>query len=214
MLVSNWGNYPVVEAEQRTFSTPERLRSLVGAHGELIPRGLGRCYGDSSLNSVIVSTGRYNRLLSFDASSGQLHCEAGVSLDDILRVFVPRGWFLPVTPGTRHVTVGGAIASDVHGKNHHVAGGVSSHLAFITLMLEDGSIVRCSREQGFSPLQRWEIVGWGTPFSSDWIGEEISMIETHPYEVADAVVELLCEQIATGRPSGKSKILESNFVLR
>jgi FAD/FMN-containing dehydrogenase len=85
-----------------------------------------------------------DRLLNFDSSSGILTCEAGVSLAEILRVFVPRGWFVPVTPGTKFVTVGGAIANDVHGKNHHVMGTFGRHVLNLELLRSDGTRIRCS----------------------------------------------------------------------
>jgi len=117
-----WGRYPAVEGEVFAPNAPagfqQRLRHLEGMG--VTPRGLGRSYGDSSLGERMLSSRWLNHVLSFDEGSGVLYCEAGVSLRDILEVFVPRGWFLPVTPGTQFVTIGGAIASDVHGKNHHL----------------------------------------------------------------------------------------------
>ena len=106
--------------------------------GSIIARGLGRSYGDSSLAPRVLDTRYLDHFLAFDEATGLLTCAAGVSLDDILRVFVPRGWFLPVTPGTRFVTVGGAIASDVHGKNHHVDGTFTDHVHSIDLLLGNG----------------------------------------------------------------------------
>ncbi len=111
-----------------------------------IPRGMGRSYGDSALAPVVLDMTPNDRLLSFDPGTGELVCEAGLTLDAIARLFLPRGWFLPVTPGTRFVTVGGAVASDVHGKNHHVDGSFSDHLSWLKLLLADGSVVTCSPE--------------------------------------------------------------------
>jgi FAD/FMN-containing dehydrogenase len=105
---------------------------------------LGRSYGDSALAPHIVNTCRLDHFLSFDGITGALSCEAGVVLADILALFVPRGWFLRVTPGTKFVTVGGAIASDVHGKNHHLEGTFSQHVGWLQLLLGNGQIVSCS----------------------------------------------------------------------
>ncbi|MFA6456347.1 MAG: FAD-binding oxidoreductase [Bacteroidota bacterium] len=146
MKVTNWGNYPVIEATVHTPSTINDVRTVVTSSPELIARGLGRCYGDSSLNTAIVSTLRLNHILAFDEQSGNITCESGVSFAEILDAFVPRGWFVPVTPGTKFITVGGAIASDVHGKNHHIAGSFSAHLQSMKVMLHDGSVVLCSRD--------------------------------------------------------------------
>lgn len=146
MRISNWGNYPKVDAKVLNFSETDELRNLVLDSSELIPRGLGRCYGDSALNSTIVSTLRYKRILEFDEKSGFIKCESGVSIKELLDTFIPRGWFLPVTPGTKFVTVGGAIASDVHGKNHHLKGSISNHIISMDVLLYDGSIVTCSKD--------------------------------------------------------------------
>ncbi len=115
----------------------------------MIARGLGRSYGDASLNEnggVLLET-RLNRFISFDPATGVLACEAGVSLSDILATFLPRGYFPPVTPGTQFVTVGGAIAADVHGKNHHRDGSIGEFLESFDLLTASGEILRCSRQQ-------------------------------------------------------------------
>ncbi|MEW5799718.1 MAG: FAD-binding oxidoreductase, partial [Bacteroidota bacterium] len=147
MKVTNWGNYPIIEATVHSPSTVDEAKAIVADSHEIIPRGLGRCYGDSSLNHTILSTLRLNHILAFDEETGRIVCEAGVTLAEILDAFVPRGWFLPVTPGTKFVTVGGAVASDVHGKNHHVAGSFSRHIQSLKILLSDGTIVSCSREE-------------------------------------------------------------------
>ncbi|MDP3759051.1 MAG: FAD-binding oxidoreductase [Ramlibacter sp.] len=116
----------------------------VVAKGPVIARGLGRSYGDSSLGPRMVSTRRFDHLLAFDPDAGVLQCEAGVTLDELLRVFVPRGWLPPVVPGTRYVTVGGAIASDIHGKNHHLDGSFGAHVREIEVLLGSGDRVQAS----------------------------------------------------------------------
>jgi FAD/FMN-containing dehydrogenase len=145
--VANWGNYPRVEAELKTFSNEKRLHEIFNETDELIARGLGRCYGDSSLGRNIATPVGFDRIIAFDEKSGSVTCEAGISLGDLLEIFVPRGWFLPVTPGTKFVTLGGAIAADVHGKNHHKAGNISRHVASMELMLADGSVAACSPDE-------------------------------------------------------------------
>jgi len=109
-------------------------------------RGAGRSYGDSSLAPRVLDTRRMSHLRSFDPVTGVVELDAGVTLEELLRVFGPRGWFPPVTPGTRLVTVGGALASDVHGKNHHVAGSFADHVLSFELLLGDGEVVTVSPE--------------------------------------------------------------------
>ncbi len=147
MKLSNWGNYPVIDAEVKSFINEDSLRTIIKTSEEIIPRGLGRCYGDSALNKNIISTLRFNHMLCFNDETGELVCESGVSLEEILDIFVPRGWFLPTTPGTKFVTVGGAIASNVHGKNHHESGSFCNHVNWLDLMLSNGDTVRCSRSE-------------------------------------------------------------------
>lgn len=157
MKISNWGNYPVIDAKLSNFSSLEEAQRIVQNAEQLIPRGLGRCYGDSALNDSIISTLKFNRILTFDEQSGTVTCESGVSLAEILDVFVPRGWFLPVTPGTKFVTVGGAIASDVHGKNHHLAGSFSNHVLSFDLLMSDGRVQTCTKEE--TPDLFWSTCG-------------------------------------------------------
>lgn len=145
--VTNWGRAPAVEADLLRTDGDDEARARLDRYAPGIARGLGRCYGDSALAPVIYDMRGMDRLRSFDPERGLLVCEAGVSLEDILRTFVPRGWFLPVTPGTKFVTVGGAIAADVHGKNHHVDGGFGRHVEFLELVRPDGEIVRCSARE-------------------------------------------------------------------
>ncbi|WP_394826181.1 FAD-binding oxidoreductase [Pendulispora albinea] len=117
-------------------------------YGAVLCRGLGRSYGDSSLpakaSDKVVATRLANRILHFDPSTGVLRAEAGVSLVELNRLFIPRGWFSPVTPGTKFVTLGGMVASDVHGKNHHREGCFGAHVRALRMRLADDSLIECS----------------------------------------------------------------------
>lgn len=145
--IANWGNYPVVESEVRSFSFDEQLQEMMVHTDRFIPRGNGRCYGDASLAEKTISTLKYKRILSFDIANGVFECQSGLTLDKILEVIVPKGWFLPVTPGTKFITVGGAVGSDVHGKNHHVEGSFSNHVIDMDVMIADGTVLTCSKEK-------------------------------------------------------------------
>ncbi|MCB0428557.1 MAG: SDR family oxidoreductase [Flavobacteriales bacterium] len=146
--VTNWGNHPVVRVDWlETDRLDAMQRFLVADHTPAIARGLGRCYGDSSLSPRIFSSLAMHRVLAFDKDTGQITCEAGVSFDQLLRIIVPEGWFLPVTPGTKFITVGGAVASDIHGKNHHIEGSFSQHIHALDLMGPDGRIHTCGPEK-------------------------------------------------------------------
>ena len=145
--IANWGNYPVMESNEMQFRSVDELKQIVSSSTTAIARGNGRCYGDASLSTTTISTLKYDKMLSFDRLNGLLDCQSGVTLDKVLEVVVPAGWFLPVTPGTKFVTIGGVVASDVHGKNHHIDGAFSRHIISFKLMLSDGEIITCSKEE-------------------------------------------------------------------
>ncbi|WP_407330987.1 FAD-binding protein [Enterovibrio sp. 27052020O] len=139
--LTGWGRYPVIDS---TIYNIEK-HTLLDSNPIGIARGLGRSYGDSSLSKSVIQTKRLSRFINFDSSTGVLRCESGVSIDDILQVFVPLGWFPYVTPGTKYVTVGGAIASDVHGKNHHKEGSFCDYVKSLTVLM-NGELIICSPE--------------------------------------------------------------------
>lgn len=142
--IANWGNYPVAESVELRASLTPQLVKTVQEHNNIIARGNGRCYGDASLAPHTLSMLHHNKVTSFDADAGVLECQAGLTLDKILELIVPKGWFLPVTPGTKFITVGGAVASDVHGKNHHVDGSFSAHVTDMDVLLANGTVQTCS----------------------------------------------------------------------
>ena len=144
--VSSWGGLSSPAHDWRAPSDREALhRSVVEAPRPALPFGNGRSYGDACLNAggVLWSMRGLDRLVAFDPSTGVVECEAGATLGEVAEVALPHGWFLPVTPGTRFVTVGGAIANDVHGKNHHRAGTFGEHVAWLRLLRTDGSVRDC-----------------------------------------------------------------------
>jgi len=145
--VTNWGNFPSIEAEVTQSSDIAEIQKLVRGQSSLIARGNGRCYGDSSLNGNIFSTLKLNKFLSFDREESTIECESGILLSEILDVIVPQRFFLPVTPGTKYITLGGAIAADVHGKNHHCEGGFADHVIDLRLLTASGESVQCSRTE-------------------------------------------------------------------
>lgn len=148
--LSGWGRLPYEPCDAARPERLSQLRATVSASGagSLIARGLGRSYGDCAVNEGgrVVMTERLDRVLSFDADSGDVVIEAGVSLRALLDVFLPRGFLVPVCPGTAYVTVGGAIANDVHGKNHERDGAFGQHVQWFDLMLASGDTLRVSRE--------------------------------------------------------------------
>ncbi len=148
MALTGWGKYPSINSE---IISPHSNESVLtglpdNIQSTLIARGLGRSYGDSSLASHVISTARLDHFINFDKTTGLLTCSAGVCLSDVLSVFVPKGWFLPVTPGTKFITVGGAVASDVHGKNHHQEGSFADHVVSLKIVTGTIGITECSRE--------------------------------------------------------------------
>lgn len=143
--ISGWGNYPKQEAQLLTPSSAEEIQAVIKQERSFIARGMGRSYGDSSNAPKVLQTSYCNHFAEFDDKTGTLRAEAGITLREILKLIVPRGWFLSVTPGTSYVTLGGAIASDVHGKNHHIAGTFGQHVKSINMVLGTGEIVTASQ---------------------------------------------------------------------
>ena len=140
----SWGRYP--RARQTVIRCHDRHAALPAIACSLLPYGNGRSYGDSCLNDggALLHARGLDRFIAFEPQTGVLRCEAGVLLSEILELVVPQGWFLPVTPGTQFVTVGGAIANDVHGKNHHRAGTFGAQVRAFELLRSDGSRRRCA----------------------------------------------------------------------
>jgi len=157
--LSGWGRHPVMPA--REIVSEDFERASVEAS---LSRGLGRSYGDASLparaGAVVASSRRADRLLGFDPETGALRAEAGFSLRELNRLFMPRGWTSPVSPGTQYVTLGGAVASDVHGGNHHVAGTFGEHVASLRMRVADGRVLEVS-ERSEPELFRATLGGMG-----------------------------------------------------
>lgn len=143
--LAGWGNYPRITTRLRRARGAAEMQAAIAAHANLIGRGNGRAYGDSALNpELVLSLLPSDRILDFDPVAGWLECESGLLLADIIDLFLPRGWFPPVTPGSKFVSVGGMIAADVHGKNHHGAGSFGAHVSHMMVALADGRVLRCS----------------------------------------------------------------------
>jgi FAD/FMN-containing dehydrogenase len=148
--LASWGRLSAAPHRVVPLIDPASALRLVAAPGGIlpstgIPYGMGRSYGDACLNSggTVWATAELDHAISFDRQSGRLVCEAGVLLRDIQQLAVPAGWMLPVTPGTQMATVGGAIANDVHGKNHHVMGTFGDHVLRLKLLRTDGQLIEC-----------------------------------------------------------------------
>lgn len=179
----SWGRYP--RQPQRVYSLWNRHAPLPTLDVKLLPYGNGRSYGDVCLNSegALLHTRGLDHFISFDREHGCLTCEAGLTLADILTVIVPRGWFLPVTPGTKFVTLGGAIANDVHGKNHHRSGSFGHFVRRLELLRSDGSRFICSRSDhpdwfaatigglGLTGLITWAQIQL-RPICNEWLAAE------------------------------------------
>jgi FAD/FMN-containing dehydrogenase len=146
--LSGWGANVRADCVLREPELPAEVGRVLDRAGT-IARGLGRSYGDAALNSghQVLGLRRLDRYLAFDAQAGVLTCEAGATLDEIIRDFAPRGWFPMITPGTKFVTVGGCIANDVHGKAHHAQGCFSVCVDEMTVLLASGDVVRASRDE-------------------------------------------------------------------
>ena len=146
-VFTSWGR--VERHEHNALGLSSRHQPLPSFDGQMLTYGNGRSYGDSNLNvgGALLLGRQLDRFIDFDPATGLLRCEAGVLLEEIIRLALPQGWFPPVTPGTQFVTVGGAIANDVHGKNHHVAGSFGNHVSGFELLRSDGARLWCSPDE-------------------------------------------------------------------
>src|SRR5258708_26190398 len=144
VTLTGWGRSARWTATWAEPSTAQAAAELLGdtSKGAVIARGLGRSYNNAaqSAGGTVISTARLNRIISLDPETGIVTAQAGASLEDLMVAGLPHGWFVPVSPGTRKVSIGGAIAADVHGKNHHVAGSFASHLTELDLIIPGGEL--------------------------------------------------------------------------
>lgn len=159
--ISGWGRHSRLRTTVLTPTTMRQLHEVLQDSKSYIPRGNGRSYGDASINkNLTINMTKFNKVIRWDQETGELIAESGVLLADLINLFLPRGWFPFVTPGTKFVTLGGAIACDVHGKNHHCEGSFGDYVNWIELLDKDNQIVRCSPSLN-SELFKWTIGGMG-----------------------------------------------------
>ena len=166
--IHSWGRY---FHQQHMVKNPAWLTEpLTDANAALLGYGLGRSYGDSCLNDqgILISSKHLNHFIHFDKRTGILRCEAGVSIKEILEMSVPNGWFMPVTPGTKYVTIAGAIANDVHGKNHNKVGAVGCHIKAFELLRSSDERIFCSQDENVD-LFRATIGGLGLTGFITWV---------------------------------------------
>lgn len=227
MNISGWGRYPradcAVTRPRDVSAVKDAIAALVG---DLIARGNGRAYGDSALNSdTTIDMCGLDRILAFDPQTGQVVAESGVLLADLIEIFLPRGWFPAVTPGTKFVSVGGAIASDVHGKNHHKHGSFGAFVDWIDILDADGEVRRASRVDN-SELFAWTVGGMGltgvilraafrlTTVETGWIRQRITPAANLATAMAlfeqaqDATYSVgWIDCLATGKDMGRSLVM-------
>lgn len=160
LKLSGWGKFPILDTQ---LFAPKNIDELIAEvkKGQLIARGNGRSYGDSSIGKKItISMKNFNQIVSFDENNGLITAESGVLLKDLIEFVLPKGWFLFVTPGSKFVTLGGMIAADVHGKNHHKDGNFSNYVEWIDILNSEGEIQRCSKTQN-TELFKWTMGSMG-----------------------------------------------------
>ena len=179
LAYESWGRFPRVnqqglELAWRTDSLP----SPADGTASLLPFGRGRSYGDVCLNrgGTVLDTRGLDHFIAFDTDTGVLRCESGVMLRELMALALPFGWFLPVSPGTSWVTVGGAVANDVHGKNHHSAGSFGCHVRALELLRSDGGRVVCSEAEN-AALFRATIAGLGLTGLITWVELQLRRVD-------------------------------------
>ena len=195
MKLSGWGRYPRINAKVNSPLTIIELKKIIKKKS--IARGNGRSYGDSSISkSSTICMKRFNNILEFDKKTGLLVVESGVLLSDIIDRFLPKGWFPKVTPGSKYVSVGGMVACDVHGKNHHKDGSFGKYIKWLEIITTNGKVKRCSKKNN-SKLFNWTIGGMGLtgvilsvafylrPIKTSWIKQK-----TIPTNNIDHTIEI------------------------
>ena len=147
MFLSGWGNYPKIKTNVYSPKNISALIKILETQDSVIARGNGLSYGDSSINvNSTILMKSFNKIINFNEKLGEVEVEAGVSIGQIIETSLAKGWFPMVAPGTKFVTIGGAIASDVHGKNHHIEGSFRKCVMWLEVISSDGKIYKCSRE--------------------------------------------------------------------
>ncbi len=198
----SWGRFPRTEEEVQVISD-RRSEPKIGARF-VLPFGRGRSYGDCCLNDggELLSTERLDHFISFDRATGIVRCESGVGLDELLSVIVPAGWFLPVTPGTQFVSIGGAIANDIHGKNHHCSGTFGRFVRSFELLRSNGERLICSPTE--NPEQYAATIGgMGLTGLITWAEVQMIKIETPLIDMESTKFESLDEFFDTSAASDK-----------
>ncbi len=202
--LGSWGRYPpymqTAHPSHWRVDLKKDVAQLVRAHGTTLPFGNGRSYGDSCLASSdhVLHMRGVNRFISVDWNAGVIVAEAGVTLEEILTVAIPRGWFLPVTPGTKYVTLGGALANDVHGKNHHVRGTFGCHVRRFSLVRSDRPAVICSADEN-SELFAATIGGLGLTGIIEWLELQLIPIRSSLVDTTTIRFDSLSEFFALSR---------------
>ena len=235
--LAGWGSTAPTVAEVAPLLDEERLRIDLKGSGRrgLIARGMGRSYGDAAQNSggLVIDGTSSSGLMELDIATGEVTALAGTTVDELIRWLVPLGWFVPVTPGTRSVTVGGAIAADIHGKNHHRKGSWCRHVGSLRLMIGDGTVLDVSQLN--DPELFWATAGGMgltgvildatfrmTPIETSWI-----TVDTDRAADLDAVMALMADGdadydysvawidlVASGAGMGRSVLTRGRFARR
>ena len=234
VTLTGWGRIAPSTAELAAPASDAEAAALLRRPrtpgGAVIPRGLGRSYNNAaqSAGGLVLSTERLNRIISLDAATGVAVCEAGVSLEQLMVAGLPAGWFVPVSPGTRQVTIGGAIAADVHGKNHHVAGSFASHVTSFDMLAPDGGqrTVTSDDELFWATAGGMGLTGFITSATVrlKQVGTSLVKVDTVKTKDIDETMAVLAEHdskygytvawsdsMASGRGLGRSIITSGDF---
>ena len=154
-LLSGWGNNLSIFSNVYNPENDDEIINTIlkGKISNFITRGLGRSYGDSSLAGNIISLQNYKKFFNFDNKEGIIECSSNYSLGELIKIILKKGWFFNVTPGSKFVTIGGAIASDVHGKNHHLDGSFSDYVISLKIITAEGKLYNCSKNENSQLFQ-------------------------------------------------------------